>query len=255
MRKQFSVCVIVFVSLSLLAHFTGVLLGAGSPSGAAVPTGVRLPDGTVVDQPGAVVTVTTTTGPAPGGVTSSATQAKGPGVTAGDASNVKDLSLAVPNITTTEDGGSVTADGGTSGFSFRAITRSSAGVLFTGGIIAVLAGVGIGAMLGKWQWGAYLIATGVGFILSGIVAESYPWVALVVVAVAGAGGVWLLVTRIRNNGVSTEEHDKVRGTLRAVVAAISNLPPEIKAAVKAEIGKMEPLQPGLGTMIASVKED
>lgn len=247
---------VVLISAAVSVVATLLTFGAlRSAQGATVPAsgGVRLPDGTVIDQPGASVTITTTTGPTPGGVTKSSTQAKGPGVTAGDGGNIKDMSLAVPNLTTTEDGAAVAAEGGESGFSFRAVTRSSAGVLYVGGMIAVLAGVGIGAVMGKWQWGVYLIAVGVGFILTGIVAESYPWLPLVVVAVAACAGIWLLVRRIKNNGVSAEDYDKLRRALHALVTAISTAPPEAKAAVKVKMSEIEKLDPSVSLTIAEVK--
>lgn len=234
-----------------------ILCLATACSASAINTsssGVRLPDGTVVDQPGATVTIVTSTGPTPGGVTSTSTKAKGPGVTAGDASNIKDLNLAVPDVTTGADG-EVAAVGGVSGFTFRAVTRSSAGVLYIAGIIAVLAGIAIGALLKRWDWGAYLIAAGGAFIGCAMVAESYPWLPLVIVGLAGLAGVGLLVYRIKTKGVSVADFEKTKNALWAVVNAVSTSPPEAKAAVKAKVAEAEKFDPTIGPTIAAIKAE
>ena len=124
----------------------------------------------------------------------------------------------------TVDTGGVSGGGG---FSLKGVSRSGTILIVIGGL-ALLAGVVVLAWLKRRLLGAGLCVGGGLLIASGVVVESYPWAALVALALMACGAAVLVWDAARGGTLAA--------TLRAVVLGVEKAPTDASERVKRNIG-------------------
>ena len=119
-----------------------------------------------------------------------------------------------------------------------AVRRGPVVLIIFGGL-AILGGIVLAIWAKQITLGLAVAGAGLVLVTTGILFESYPWIALVAFGLVLAVGVWWVWN---NRSLTTAKTDltatvgKLGTALKTVVKGVESAPPEAQAAVKAQIG-------------------
>jgi len=142
---------------------------------------------------------------------------------------------------------------------WKDVVRKGPIVLIIFGGLAVVGGIVLAIWAGQLMLGLAIAGAGLVLIVTGVMFESYPWIAIVAfVLIVGVGVWWVLSSRSLTTAKVnlTATVDKVGHALKAVVQGVGAAPEDAKAAVKASIGKAASATgdaAGVETTITAVK--
>jgi len=132
-------------------------------------------------------------------------------------------------------------------------------VLIIFGGLAILGGIVLAVWAKQVMLGLAIAGAGLVLVVTGIMFESYPWIAIVAfVLILGVGVWWVLSSRslVTAKTNLTATVDKVGTALKTVVQGVGAAPEDAKAAVKVAIGKAASATgdaAGVETTITAVK--